>query len=58
MKSIKFLILLFCISLNAMAQQNVSTDYANQINAVFSGINLNAVPHGLLKDYAMESSPS
>jgi hypothetical protein len=54
MKFIKFLILLLCVSLNAIAQQNVNTDYADQINAAFSGINLNAVPHGLLKDYAME----
>jgi hypothetical protein len=44
-----FLFLPFC----TMAQ-NVSTDYANQINAAFAGITLNQVPHGLLKDYAME----
>jgi hypothetical protein len=54
MKFIHSFLLLLLLPFYAMAQQNVSTDYANQINAAFAGINLNAVPHGLLKDYAME----
>jgi len=54
MKSIKLIFVLLLLSFSAMAQQNVSYDYANQINAAFAGVNLNQVPHGLLKDYAME----
>jgi hypothetical protein len=54
MKSIKLIFVLLLLPFYAVAQQNVSTDYANQINAAFAGINLNQVPHGLLKDYAME----
>jgi len=54
MKSIKLIFALLLLSFSAVAQQDVSTDYADQINAAFAGINLNQVPHGLLKDYAME----
>ena len=54
MKFIQSFLLFLFLPLCIMAQQNVSTDYANQINAAFSGINLNTVPHDLLKDYAME----
>ncbi|AFM03425.1 hypothetical protein Fleli_0976 [Bernardetia litoralis DSM 6794] len=54
MKLIHSFILLLLLPFYTMAQSNVSTDYANQINTAFAGINLNAVPHGLLKDYAME----
>lgn len=53
MKSFRILILLLSISFTTFGQ-SVSNDYANQINAAFAGINLNTVPHGLLKDYAME----
>ncbi len=53
MKSFKILILLLSISFTIFGQ-SVSNDYANQINAAFAGIDLNQVPHGLLKDYAME----
>ena len=34
--------------------QTVSTDYANTVNSIFAGVDLNRVPHHLLTDYAME----
>lgn len=54
MKSIKLIFVLLLLPFFVIAQQNVSTDYRDQINAAFAGVNLNQVPHGLLKDYAME----
>jgi hypothetical protein len=45
------LALVLCLILKA---QNVSTEFADKINSVFEGIDLNRVPHHLLTDYAME----
>lgn len=53
MKKIILIILFisFRFSLNA---QTVSNDFANTINDVFAGVDLNRVPHHLLTDYALE----
>ncbi len=44
---------MICIGFLSDAQ-TVSTDYANTVNSIFSGLDLNRVPHHLLTDYAME----
>jgi len=44
---------LICIGTLSNAQ-TVSTDYANTVNSIFAGVDLNRVPHHLLTDYAME----
>lgn len=45
---------LLFFSNNVIQSQTVSNDYKNTINQVFSGVDLNKVPHHLLSDYAME----
>ena len=49
--------ILLCIAITistAITAQTVSTEFADKINSVFDGMDLNRVPHQLLADYAME----
>jgi hypothetical protein len=36
------------------AQNQVDTQWANDVNTVFANLDKNKVPHGVLLDYAME----
>jgi hypothetical protein len=45
------IVLILSIGMNA---QTISTEFADKINSVFDGMNLDRVPHHLLTDYAME----
>jgi hypothetical protein len=58
MKPVQLFKLMFlCIALvigTALKAQNISTEFADKINSVFEGVDLNRVPHHLLTDYAME----
>lgn len=49
----KLLIALLLLG-NTLCAQTVDKSWAGQINVTFEGIDKNNVPHGLLKDYAME----
>lgn len=50
------IVLLFSLLLSSttIQSQTVNTDFANEINAVFAGMDKSKVPHKLLLDYAME----
>jgi hypothetical protein len=49
------MLLLTLISFGShLKAQTVSNNFANTINDVFEGVDLNRVPHHLLTDYAME----
>jgi len=53
----KYLIVLsfsLLLSSTTIQSQTVNTDFANEINAVFAGMDKSKVPHKLLLDYAME----
>jgi hypothetical protein len=49
---LKFSLLLF--SVVAMAQQEINTTFATQMATMFSTLEKNRTPHGLLLDIAME----
>ncbi len=49
------LLLLVCIIFGLTGTtQTINTEWATKINQTFAGIDKNRVPHGLLRDYAME----
>jgi|688.fasta_scaffold43719_3 hypothetical protein len=49
-----FKILFLFLAINAIAQQEVNTSFATQMNNMFSPLDKNRVPHGILLDFAME----
>jgi hypothetical protein len=49
-----FKILSLFLAINAIAQQEVNTSFATQMNNMFSPLDKNRVPHGILLDFAME----
>ncbi|MBW7840688.1 MAG: T9SS type A sorting domain-containing protein [Chitinophagaceae bacterium] len=50
-----FLALLLCaISLSSFAQDEINTEFINRMNYVFSALEKNRVPNGLLLDYSFE----
>ncbi|MCK9404151.1 MAG: hypothetical protein M0Q26_12200 [Chitinophagaceae bacterium] len=53
-KHIWSLIILCVLTLSALAQDEINTEFINRINYVFSPVEKNRVPNGLLLDYAME----
>ncbi|MER3465489.1 MAG: hypothetical protein C4329_14865 [Chitinophagaceae bacterium] len=47
-------LLLFCaFSFSSFAQDEINTEFINRMNYVFSPLEKNRVPNGLLLDYAM-----
>ena len=52
----KLLALILCciISTVAFAQNEINSEFINRVNYVFSSLEKNRVPNGLLLDYAME----
>jgi hypothetical protein len=48
------LILLCAFTYSSSAQDEINTEFINRMNYVFSPLEKNRVPHGLLLDYAME----
>lgn len=48
------LIILFILSLSVFAQDEINTEFINRMNYVFSPLEKDRVPNGLLLDYAME----
>lgn len=53
-KSIWTFIILCLFALSSFAQDEVNTEFINRMNYVFSPLEKNRVPNGLLLDYAME----
>lgn len=49
-----FLIILGALTLSVSAQDEINTEFINRMNYVFSPVEKNRVPNGLLLDYAME----
>ena len=49
-----FKILFLLLAINAIAQQEVNTSFATQMNNMFSPLDKNRVPHGILLDFALE----
>ncbi|PKD17150.1 hypothetical protein APR41_06870 [Salegentibacter salinarum] len=47
------LLILFC-AFNLAAQQEVNTSFGTQMQTTFENLEMNRVPHGLLRDFAME----
>jgi len=54
MKKFTFILCFFIVSQFSFAQQDVNTAFANKMNTMFSPLNKNYVPHGILLDYGME----
>lgn len=48
------LVFFFAINTRISAQNIVNSDFINQVNTAFSGLDKSRVPNGLLLDYAME----
>lgn len=48
------IVLLLLSSNCAQSQTEVDTTYATQVNAIFSTLEKNRVPYGILRDYGME----
>lgn len=49
-----YLFLLLLCSFGLQAQQNVSETYSDEFSEIFSGLDKNRIPHGLLLDFAMD----
>ena len=54
MKQKLLLFILVLVYSIANAQQEISSEYATQANAMFSPLNKALVPHGILLDFGME----
>lgn len=54
MKKISLLFILLHVYSTSNAQQEISTTYATQANAMFSPLNKTFIPHGILLDFGME----
>ena len=54
MKKISLLFSLLLFSLMLHAQTEINTNWKNQINPIFQGLNKSRVPNAILLDYAME----
>lgn len=48
-----WLVLFLCVGLS-VESQTINREWAAKINQTFAGIDKSKVPHGILKDYAME----
>jgi hypothetical protein len=53
MRKFTFLVILL-LCFNGFAQQEVDSQWKNQINPIFNGLNKSFIPHEVLLDYAME----
>ena len=53
-KQLCLLLLLCALSLSSFAQNEINSEFINRMNYVFSPLEKNRVPNGLLLDYAME----
>jgi hypothetical protein len=54
MKNLIIKICLLLFSILAMAQKEIDTQWKNQINSIFQGMDKSRVPNEILLDYAME----
>jgi len=54
MKKITLLLYFIIVSQFSFAQQDVNTSFSSQMTTMFSPLNKNYVPHGILLDYGME----
>ena len=54
MKKITLLLCFIIVSQFSFAQQDINTSFASQMTTMFSPLNKNYVPHGILLDYGME----
>lgn len=53
-----WLFIIFCaFSFSSFAQDEINTEFINRMNYVFSPLEKNRVPNGLLLDYAMQQYP-
>ena len=48
------LFILFLVFSTAHAQQEISSEYSRQADAMFAPLNKTLVPHGILLDFGME----
>ena len=53
-KQLRFSLSLCSFSISSSAQDETNTEFINRMNYVFSPLEKNRVPNGLLLDYAME----
>jgi len=56
-KQIWVFIILCLFTLSSFAQDEVNTEFLNRMNYVFTPLEKNRVPYGLLLDYAMQQFP-
>ncbi len=54
MKNYLYIFIIFLVSMQVSAQQEINTTFRNQTLQVYQNLDKNRVPHGILLDFGME----